>query len=213
MTRDLMLRFASLGDNCELGVAQERQNANPMDLFRWAATPTAVLIRLLRENFEAIGENLTVEVHGPAFMVTNHHCGYSWHDWKRAKRFSAADIAERDTRRLPAMAAKLRREMRAGSRIFVVNQGLEPMSRTTAEQVHQAMSVRGKPLLLYVNQGAPVSVTEVAPRLFNGTVPEFDHPDCVPATVRVADWAAMCQMTAALADERSPELKPVPPAP
>jgi hypothetical protein len=210
--RDLMLRFASLGDNCELGVVQRDHQANAMDLLRWAATPVGVLLRLLDEDFQGIGDNLTVRPAGPAYWVTNDHYGFKWHDWTRAEKASIEVIAQREARRLPAMAAKLRKEMREGSRIFVVKQARHVMSQALAERVHQAMGANGQPILLYVNQGAPVSVTEVAPRLFSGTIPEFANPGRVPSTTRTADWTALCQATADLADQLYPALKPVPAA-
>lgn len=64
MMRDLMLRFASLGDNCELGFVQKAHQANAMDLLRWAATPAGVLLRMLEDDFAHIGQTLKVTRHG-----------------------------------------------------------------------------------------------------------------------------------------------------
>jgi len=203
--RDLMLRFASLGDNCELGVAQRDHQANPMDLLRWAATPAGVLLRMLRDDFKGIGDGLQVVQHGRAFQVTNPAYGFTWHDWTPAAKASVEVIAAREARRLPAMAAKLRKEMREGSRIFVIKQSLQDMSQVIAERVHDAMGAYGKPVLVYVLQGAPVSVTEVRPRLLRATIPVFAHPGCVPASTKSADWLALCQTVAALVDARYPD--------
>lgn len=199
--RDLMLRFASLGDNCEFGVAQQHYDANPMDLLRWAATPTGVLVRLLRNDFKGIGDNLKIVEHGRAFQVTSPTYGFNWHDWTPAAKASVELIAAREERRLPAMAAKLRKELRDGSRIFVFKQSLQPMSQVFAERVHDAMNTFGKPVLVYVLQGAPVSVTEVRPRLLRGTIPAFADPGRVPPTTRSADWLELCQAVAAWVDE------------
>lgn len=201
--RDLMLRFASLGDNCEFGFAQRTYQANPMDLLRWAATPAGVLLRLLREDFRGIGDSLTVKPHGRAFVVINDHYGFNWHDWTREEKANLEDIAAREARRLPALAAKCRKELREASRIFIVKQSLHTISATLAERIHDTMSSYGKPVLLYVTQGAPISVTETRPRLLHGTMPEFANPGRVPSTTRSEDWLRLCQVAAALVDERS----------
>lgn len=119
-------------------------------------------------------------------------------------------IAEREARRLPAMAAKLRKEMRLGSRIFVVKQARLTMSQALAAKVLAGMSQYGKPVLMFVNQGEPVSVAEVAPRLFRRTIPAFANPGRVPSTTHPADWAALCEVAAALVDERYPALEAAP---
>jgi len=208
--RDLMLRFASLGDNCELGFVQKAYQANAMDLLRWAATPAGVLLRMLEDDFAHIGKTLKVTRHGAAFSITNEHYGFNWHDWTRAEKATPEAIAEREARRLPAMAAKLRKEMRLGSRIFVVKQARLTMSQALAARVHKRMSQYGTPVLMYVNQGEPVSVEEVAPRLFRGTIPEFANPGRVPSTTKPEDWAGLCQAMAAVVDERYPALESAP---
>jgi hypothetical protein len=200
--RDLMLRFASLGDNCEFGFAQRACQAEPMDLLRWASTPAGVVLRLLREDFKGIGDNLTVKELGRAHVVINEHYGFNWHDWTRPEKADVDAIAARESRRLPAMAAKWRKEMREASRIFVVKQSLKTMSAELAARVQDAMAAYGEPVLLFVTQGAPVSVTEVKPRLLHGTIPEFANPGRVPSTTRSEEWLKLCEAAAALVDER-----------
>lgn len=208
--RDLMMRFASLGDNCELGVAQRDHGANPMDLLRWAITPAEVLLQMVREDFTGIGENLKVKDHRGAFLVTNEHYGFTWHDWTRKESASGEEIAAREARRLPALAAKLRKELRENARIFVVKQTKQIMPEGLPEQIHEAMSAYGVPVLLHVTQGAPVSVSEIRPRLLHGTIPQFALPAQVPRTTNSADWLELCKAVAALVDERYPAPQPAP---
>ena len=53
----LMRRFCSLGDNCELGIAQRRLGAEPADLLRWAAIDVSALLRLLSDRGAALAES------------------------------------------------------------------------------------------------------------------------------------------------------------
>ncbi len=199
--RDLMLRFASLGDNCEFGFAQRAYKAEPMDLLRWASTPAGVLVRLLRQDFKGIGDNLTIMRHGLAHVVINQHYGFRWHDWTRPEKADADAIVARESRRLPAMAAKWRKEMREASRIFVVKQNQQAMPNELALRIHDAMSAYGEPVLLFVTQAAPVSVTEVRPRLLHGTMPEFANSGGVPSTTKSEDWLKLCEAAAAFVDD------------
>jgi hypothetical protein len=198
--RALMLRFASLGDNCELGMAQKLLNANPMDLLRWAGTHPTVLLKLLDADFKDIGEGLVVRAQGRAHVVENPQYGFRWHDWTRPGKDDPTLIAQREARRLPAMAAKLRKEMREASRIFVIKQTQRPMREELARQVLDRLSRQGQPTLMFVTADAPIGVRWVAPRLLHGTLPRFADGSKVPATTNAEDWAALCQAAASLVD-------------
>lgn len=198
--RDLMLRFASLGDNCKLGMAQKMLNANPMDLFRWAGTHPAVLMKLMEADFKGIGEGLVVQPKDRSFMVENPLYRFRWHDWTPIGKDDPALIAARETRRLPALAATLRTELRDGSRIFVPKMTQRPMPEAMARQLLALMSRYGAPTLMYVTAGEPVSAGWVAPRLLHGTLPRFADGAKVPTTTNSDDWAALCSAAAALVD-------------
>jgi hypothetical protein len=55
---ELLLKFASLGDNCEFGLVQRSAEAEPLDLLRFAGfhIPVEHLIAALAARFEGLGE-------------------------------------------------------------------------------------------------------------------------------------------------------------
>jgi len=198
--RDLMMRFASLGRNCEIGAAQQHFQAVPADLLRWSATPIEALLHMLDDSFAHLTEGVEVTRAGADFHVHSAHYGFMWHDWTRDTSVTPEKIAERQAIALPRLARKLMDEMRDASRIFAITLRPGHDSEALAIRLHDAMNRFGNPVLLYVTEGAPVSVTEIRPRLLAGTIPAFADPGHVPSTVNTADWLALCQEAAAHVD-------------
>lgn len=199
--RDLMLRFASLGDNCEFAAAQRAFGAEPMDLLRWAWTPNDVVLRLLVADFDRIEQKLTVMRKGLLYDVFSERYGFIWHTWIKQVDHDLDSVLEIEQRRLPGMAAKLRKEIREASRIFVIKRTKEVLDHRRVRQIHTVMQRFGKPVLMYVTLGESISVREERPRLLHGTLPRFADPALVPSTTPADDWLALCQMAAHLVDE------------
>jgi hypothetical protein len=200
--RDLMLRFASLGTNCEFGVAQRAFGAEPMDLLRWATTPPQVLLRLLVADFDRIEHRLSVSPQNRNYDVRSERYQFGWHTWLRQTDYDLEEVLEIEQRRLPGMAAKLRKEIREASRIFVIKWDKPDLDVRLVRQIHAVMQRYGKPILMYVTRGEAVSVREERPRLLHGTLPRFAEPNLVPSTTPADDWLALCQAAARLVDER-----------
>ena len=61
--RDLVLRFESLGDNCELGLVQRAAGVEPLGLLRFADSSLDRLVRLLDARADGIAEPSKVAVY------------------------------------------------------------------------------------------------------------------------------------------------------
>lgn len=195
--RDLMLRFCSLGGNCEFGFAQREFGAEPIDLLRWAATPYPRLLQLLAARFADIGkpDELSVNGEGGAMMIHHAGLGLHWHAFP-AKNATWAQIHARDVKRLPFLARKLTDDLTAAERIFVYR----PLFGATitldlAQELLDAMDTfGGAPRLLVVHDGADAPVIEaVHARIMFGRIVQFADQRAVPATTRAADWLALCR--------------------
>lgn len=57
--RDLMLRFESLGLDCEFGLVQRHYGAEPLGLFRWNGIMPEPLCEALEQDFAGIGDPAT----------------------------------------------------------------------------------------------------------------------------------------------------------
>jgi len=195
----LMLGFCSLGRNCEFGIAQRKFGAEPLDLFRWALTPSDVLVRLLRTGFERIGERNELEVYpSPSGEYHIRHTGYQfgWHAWANVGETTPERILEREVRRLPFLSRKLMEDMADGTRIFVVAQS--DMASDTAKEILAATHAYGRPTLMYATEGGPPGVEREADHLLHATIPKFADETRVPDTVSASDWLTVCERARAI---------------
>jgi hypothetical protein len=190
--QDLMLRFCSLGYNCEFGIAQRAYDAEPLDLLRWAATPYPVLLTLLQRRFAGIGDPSAIKIDATTYGAMVKHTGYdfAWHAFA-APGMTEAEIHAREVKRLPFLARKLIEDFENASRIFV----LKGATKADAQRVLDLMdNFGGKPTLLYVNDSAPVSIERAAVRLLSGHIPEFSDHRHVDTTTRSEEWLSLCRL-------------------
>jgi hypothetical protein len=98
----LMLRFESLGENCEFGLAQRRCGADPLGLLRFASAPLPTLLAALRTRFEGIGDWDQIEVrvseNGREYLVFDRRYGFLYHPWVLVGEGSAEAIRRREAR-------------------------------------------------------------------------------------------------------------------
>jgi FkbH-like protein len=201
-TRNTMLRFCSLGSNCELGQAQRVLGAEPLDLLRWAGVGYPTLLSLLVRRFEGIGDPDKLEVRETpgGLMVRNTTYGFVWHAFA-AKGSTAEDVHAREVRRLPFLARKLMEDLADASRIFVIKPslGMAVGEREATELLRMMESYGGRPTLMFVHDGAEAPrVTQLAPRLLHGQLVAFADQANVPRTTRSNDWLALCEKAEAM---------------
>lgn len=201
--RDLMMQFCSLGVNCEVGVAQRRAGAEPLDLFRWASIHMPRLLDMLGSRFDGIGNPDDIEIRGEAnkAMVWHKRYRFLWHAFATVE--TAEEIHAREVKRMPFLANKLINDISEGNRIFVVKPGPQG-ALTEADGIAclEALDAYGgNPTLLVVNDGADdVTLGEWAPRLLWGRIPLFAHPADVHGKTVGADWLRLCRMAIARKD-------------
>ena len=196
--RDVMLRLCSLGNNCELGQAQRVYKAEPIDLFRWAATPHEVLMKLLRARFEGIGDPAQLVVSGkPGNLVVRHlGYGFNWHAFV-GPDVPPEKVHAREVTRLPYLARKLMEEMQEASRTFAIKpSSWTPIGVAETRSLLRVMETfGGNPTLMLVIDGADYpTLEEVEPRLFVGRVKRFANQAYVPQTTCAEDWLALGRM-------------------
>src|SRR4051812_38376259 len=78
-TTELMLRYASLGENCEFGFAQRCYKAEPIDMFRWASTPISSLIKIFEDDFAGISDNISIAAKQGDYTLAHDRYNFRWH--------------------------------------------------------------------------------------------------------------------------------------
>jgi hypothetical protein len=195
----LMVGFCSLGNNCEFGIAQRAFGAEPIDLFRWALTPSNILIRLLSANFKGIGDPDEIEVYATSsgeYHIRHKGYRFAWHAWAKIGEMTSEQIRDREVKRLPFLSRKLVEDMSDGTRIFVVKQS--DMVSDTAKVILAAMHSHGRATLMYVTQGAPLGVVREGDCLLHASLPKFADEAAVPSTIQANDWLTVCEQARAM---------------
>ncbi len=163
---DLMLKFESLGQNCEFGLVQRRGGAEPLGLLRFSSTPLPRLLDALDAGFDGMGAADAIQVDldgsGREYMVHDTRYGFMYHAWVNAGEMSAADVARREARRVPFLVRKLVEDLEAADKLFV----FKGMGAVSAEEAF--------PLALAIRRYGPNT-------LLLATLADAAHP---PGTVQ-----------------------------
>lgn len=191
--RQTMLNFVSMGNHCELGFAQRRHGAEPINLFRRANVEAGVVCRAMNERFADIGnpDYITVEPSATGHFGPRHtKYPFVWHAWA-APGVTPDAVRRGESLRLPRLAEALMDDLASGDRVFVFKRPeFEPH---VVAMLRDAAQRYGAPTLLLVTDGAPVSAVRRDGFLW-GTVPAFADSADVPRTTDAASWLALCRM-------------------
>jgi hypothetical protein len=196
---DLMLRFESLGQNCEFGLVQRQCQAEPLGLLRFSSTPLPQLLDALEHRFDGMGEPGTIQVdlssNGREYMVRDTRFGFLYHAWVSAGEMSKEDVARREARRVPFLTRKLVEDLEAGEKTFV----FKGMSAMPEEEVFPlAMAIRryGANSLLFVtlsdesHRGGTVEAR--APGFLVGYIDRFAPGDNANDLL-LGQWVKICR--------------------
>jgi hypothetical protein len=119
-TARLMLAFESLGELCDLGLAQRHYGVEPFGLLRFASTPYSGLIAALETRFEGVGEADTEFKHRNGELIADvNRYGLSFHTFTYENELTKSGKHERFYRRwLAHLRNKLVADLEAGEKIF-----------------------------------------------------------------------------------------------
>ncbi len=199
---DLMLRFESLGDNCELGLVQRRVGAEPLGLLRFAGTPLGRLLPALHARFAGIADpdEIRIGLSNDEYMVELSHYGFNYHADARIGSIDPQTLHAQQTRTVRFLADKLIGDLEAGEKMVVFRQN-EPLLATDLLDLRLALAAYGRSVLLWVQEARPGhppgSVTVVDETLMVGHVSRLAPRHHVP-DVDVGSWVAMLRKADAL---------------
>jgi hypothetical protein len=196
----LLMRFASLGDNCEFGLFQRRQGAEPLDLFRLSGVPLPSLIQALEEGLSGLCDpaELSFEMHGEPglreYILCHHRYHLQSHTTVMEGAMPIGRLFSREIKKLIVVARLLLDDLASGNRIFVVK-------RNTAIGTEEAMRLAallrryGPNTLLYIvpSTDRPAgSVEWVGDGLMRGHIDRF--LDYLHADGAASDaWMTLCR--------------------
>jgi hypothetical protein len=202
----LMMRFESLGENCEFGLAQRRCGAEPLGLLRFASAPLEKLLAGLESRFEGMGEPDQVDVqvseNGSEYLVIDRRFGFLYHPWILAHEAEPKQVREREATRLPFLRRKLLEDLEEGRKIFVYH-AMIPLSAADALRLFAAIRACGPGSLLWVelaNSGHRAgAVEQVRFGLFKAYIDRF-APSENAHDLSLDCWVEICRNACRLAE-------------
>ena len=151
--RELMLRFESIGENCEFGLVQRRCGAEPLGLFRFGSAPLPKLLAALEARFEGLSDPENIEIHissnGREYMVLDRRYQLLYHAWVLTEEMTVEAVHQREVRRLPLLIRKLLEDLKQAEKIFIFH-GMEPLSESEARSLLGRLQTHGPNTLLWV---------------------------------------------------------------
>jgi hypothetical protein len=149
LASDQILRFESLGDNCELGFVLRNLGCEGGSLFRWTAMTPHQLLSQLRAKFEGMYEFPNLQPLRTD-MVTDVAYGVGWHSSMTSKliegqqKFLLDESARRkiyrsESRKIRYLRAKFIARAQLGGLIFVIKSN-EEIGNENIEGIFEAIS-------------------------------------------------------------------------
>jgi len=116
-----MLKFESLGDNCEFGVVQRHFGAEPLGLLRFTSTPPRLLTAALNQRFAGVGEPdfTTLTVYKGEYLTADTRFHMAMHTFIRESGDDREKRFQNVCRRLRYLRDKLIKDLEEGEKIFV----------------------------------------------------------------------------------------------
>ena len=201
-----MLRFESIGCDCEFGLVQRRYDAEPLALLRWTAISGPGLLRGLANRFEGLGDpgttELSVLAHSGEYYLSAGRYGLVMHTFINESHTAADTLYPKMCMRLIYLKDKFLADLTAADKICVfkcVEGGLDLILA-----IHERLRTFGPVRLLGVLEagaegGEAGEVRRIRPGLFVGFLERFGDPDG-SWDILYDQWVGLCRATEALAE-------------
>jgi Flp pilus assembly protein TadD len=186
--RELVMKFESLGCDCEVGFIQRLSNAEPLSLMRFSFMSLGHIIRGIQTDFAGLVENLDAfqrradqewELCEPTYKLFSH-------TFRAGSSIDKETLLVQQRRRIGYLRDKLLADLAEAEKIFVVWRTETNITEEEVTQLWDAMRARGPGRLLWVVKDEPAGeVREVRPGLMRGTIDRWRDDQFVPEFDRV----------------------------
>jgi hypothetical protein len=180
--KQLVLKFESIGDNCEFGLVQRRCGAEPLGLLRFAATELRWLRHGLDNDFDGLGapEFVEPELHGERapreYMIREASHQLVYHTFRYEDEIGSDAIRDQEAKKLRFLRRKFLADLQEGAKILVCKQR-SPVTEALMWPLVAELGRRGPNTLLWVAEAdeahPPASVEVLSDRLMKGYMDRF----------------------------------------
>jgi tetratricopeptide (TPR) repeat protein len=204
---DFMLRFESVGSDCDFGLVQRRFGAEPLGLLRFAGGTFDGLIAALASRFEKLGDpastRLVVWDRRREYWVVDEHYGFKWHTFRYEHATDPDLLLTQQCQRIRFLRDKLVSDLGAGEKI-IVHHSRQPLTMVQIWRLYSALELFGPNVLLslhphHAGDGSS-NVRVMTDRLFVANSPrvrvscEWHWPGDI-AQVPYEEWWNICDAT------------------
>ena len=196
-TRQLMLQFESLGDDCEFGLIQRRHGAEPLSLLRFTSISPDSLLAALACRFDGVIDLAALSVVPGAtpaeWVVHNSHYDCAYLTLAAAGETMEA-VRVRETKKLRALRPMLIRVLQRGNRICVAKSRISVRPEQVTS-LSAAIRRYGPTTLLWVSLAdeahPPGAVEWLGEYLLAGWIDRFAPENNPQASSAV--WLTLCR--------------------
>jgi hypothetical protein len=194
-----MLRFESLGDNCEFGLVQRRCGAEPLGLLRFSNLSLAQLIRGLDTGFAELGEpaNMEFELDNGQrreYVVRDRSLALVFHTFIHEGEVAESELIAQQSTRLRFLRRKFLEDLANGEKIFVVKRNVA-LTEPEVLPLLAALQRHGADKLLYVVPATPEHPPGTVERLSSGPLRGYIDRFAPPTNAHdlsLGVWLALC---------------------
>jgi hypothetical protein len=194
----MIMRFESLGDNCEFGLVQRQFGAEPLGLLRFSFIELPLLLRGLRTGFDGLGDPATTDVivvgNDREFVVKESVYGMTYHTFQYEHQLSLDAVRQQQATRLHFLKRKLMEDIANGEKIFVLKRtpALRPEE---VLPIYATLNELGSNWLLWLVPADPAhrpgTVEVLLPGLLRGYMDRF-APAENAHELSMPVWTAVC---------------------
>jgi hypothetical protein len=195
----MIMRFESLGDNCEFGLVQRRLGAEPLGLLRFSFIELPALERGLRCGFDGLGDPASIDVivegHDREFVVKESVYGMTYHTFQYEHQISLDMVRQQQIARLHFLKRKLMEDAATGEKIFVIKRN-PPLRPEEVLPLYTTLNELGCNCLLWMvpaDAAHPSGTVEMLlPGLLRGYIDRF-APSENAHDLSLSAWTAVCE--------------------
>lgn len=198
-TKELLMLFESLGQNCEFGLVQRRFGAEPLGLLRWTTTIPQVLAKGLRSSFQGVGdlENTILDFRKHEIMVNDLSNNIRFHTFmQKTAALDQEKVRFEQARHLTYLRKIFLERLEDDDKIYVykADQGV---TIEEVDEIYKELQKFGPKRLLIVTRSSelepPASVTRVRENLYRGYIERFGLDRGKSWDIDFTGWANLCR--------------------
>jgi hypothetical protein len=195
----MIMRFESLGDNCEFGLVQRRLGAEPLGLLRFSYIELRQLLRGLRCGFDGLGDPDTtvVTASGPdrEIVVNESVYGMTYHTFQYETQIALDTVRQQQATRLNFLKRKLMEDIDSGEKIFVLKR-VPALRPEEVLPIYAILNELGRNTLLWMLPSdaahPPGTVEQLLPGLLRGYIDQF-APNENAHDLSLGIWTSICE--------------------